>query len=218
MTFKTLRFPSVTFLQPTDYKPDSVTLNANVNPNRRGATTFHYKYGLTNAYGSSTPESESIRSDSNDHLASATISRLAPGTTYHYRIVATAAGGDTRANPIRFSPLFRGTNDRRQHVTERSPTSARVSADFKPGFRTTLVYFQYGPTSEYSSATVPGPALAADDEAHPVYSNLQELTPDTVYHYKVIAVNFNGASTSSYMTFTTGRTPRISSESATAIT
>ncbi len=55
------------------------------------ATTFHFEYGPTEAYGSSTPEhiaetKEEVRS---------TIHDLTPGMTYHFRIVATNSYGTT---------------------------------------------------------------------------------------------------------------------------
>ena len=55
LTFKTFKFPTVQYLQPTKEEPTSLQLNALVNPNEGGATTFHYEYGTTTAYGASTP-------------------------------------------------------------------------------------------------------------------------------------------------------------------
>jgi phosphodiesterase/alkaline phosphatase D-like protein len=219
MTFKTARFPSVAYQQPSEYAPDSIVLNAMVNPNGGGATTFHYEYGLTAAYGSSTPESASIGSDSSEHLASAKVTGLEPGTTYRYRIVVTAPGGayvspeDQVFTTLPVAPTIGDSS-----VSERSPSAATIDTDVKPGFGATVVFFRYGPSAQYNAATVPGPALAADDEAHPVNVRLEGLTPDTLYHYQVVAINFNGSSTSVDRTFETGGTPRISDENATGVT
>lgn len=219
MTFETLPFPSVVYEQPSEYEPDSVTLNALVNPNGGGATTFHYEYGLTTAYGSSTPESESIGSDSSEHPASAKITGLAPGTTYHYRLVATAPGGsyvspdDEVVTTLPIAPTVVDSA-----ISERSPTAATVDASVKPGFGSTIVFFRYGSTPAYGEGTVPGPALAADNETHSVSARLENLAPDTTYHYQVVAINFNGSTTTSDRTFETGGIPRVSQESATGIT
>ncbi len=219
LTFKTFQFPSVVYLQPSNYQTDSVTLNATVNPNGGGATTYHFDYGLTSAYGSSTPESGSVGSDATPHLASATVSGLAPGTTYHYRIVATGPGGpfeseqDQTVTTLPVAPTIAGTS-----VTERSATEARINAQVKPGFGATVVYFEYGTSSLYGKTTIPGPALAADDSAHPVDVKLAGLLPDTTYHYKVVAINFNGSATSSDLTFATGGPPRVSGEGASGVT
>jgi phosphodiesterase/alkaline phosphatase D-like protein len=103
-------------------------------------------------------------------------------------------------------------------VTERSPTAARVNADVKPGFGPTVVYFEYGQTPAYGAATIPGAPLAPDNDPHPVSAKLSGLAPDTTYHYKVVAINFNGSATSPDLTFTTGGPPRVSAESASGST
>jgi hypothetical protein len=68
----------------------SVTLSANVNAN--GApTSYRFEYGPTAAYGSTT--STTGAGSGGAVAAAATLSGLSPATTYHYRIVATNAGG-----------------------------------------------------------------------------------------------------------------------------
>ena len=58
------------------------------------ATTYHFDYGPTAAYGSSTPEVAA--GDGHSAVAaSAALAGLLAGTTYHYRVVATSAGGAT---------------------------------------------------------------------------------------------------------------------------
>lgn len=54
------------------------------------ATTYHFEYGTTEAYGQETPELP-VGSDSTVHKVSRFLEGLEPGTTYHYRIVATNA-------------------------------------------------------------------------------------------------------------------------------
>ncbi len=61
-------------------------------------TTYHFDFGTTDAYGSSTP-SAAAGAGVGDVVASATLAGLSPGTTYHYRLVAanpdgTATGAD----------------------------------------------------------------------------------------------------------------------------
>lgn len=79
----------------------SATLNGTVNPDNL-ATTYHFEYGLTTAYGSSTA-TQSAGSDYAVHPESAAISGLAPGTTYHYRIVATNAIGTSDGADMTFT-------------------------------------------------------------------------------------------------------------------
>jgi hypothetical protein len=68
-----------------------------VNP-EDNATTSYFEYGLTTGYGNTT-SSTSDGSGPQPILVTSAITGLAPGTTYHYRIIAnnplgTAVGGD----------------------------------------------------------------------------------------------------------------------------
>lgn len=93
--------PFVQTMAASGVKPTSGTLNGTVNPDNL-ATTYHFEYGLTSAYGSSTP-TQSAGSDYAVHSESATISGLLPGTTYHYRIVATNAIGTSDGADMTFT-------------------------------------------------------------------------------------------------------------------
>jgi DNA-binding beta-propeller fold protein YncE len=64
-------------------------LGALVNPGGILAT-YRFEYGPTSAYGSSTPFPEgNVGEGLESHAVWASASGLAPGTTYHYRVVAT---------------------------------------------------------------------------------------------------------------------------------
>jgi hypothetical protein len=65
----------------------TAVLNGTVNPNAV-ATTYHFEYGTTESYGSSTSETDAGAANT-DAAVAASIAGLAPNTTYHFRIVAT---------------------------------------------------------------------------------------------------------------------------------
>jgi CSLREA domain-containing protein len=69
----------------------AATLHGRVNPNARG-TTYHFVYGKTTAYGNSTPPRR-LAQGTSSVAVSARLGGLTPGTTYHYRLVATNADG-----------------------------------------------------------------------------------------------------------------------------
>lgn len=56
--------------------------------------SWHFEWGTTTGYGSSTP-TQPAPADGSDHPQAAGLSGLSAGTTYHYRIVATTAKGVT---------------------------------------------------------------------------------------------------------------------------
>ena len=69
----------------------AVALSGTVDPNG-AATAYHFEYGPTRSYGSSTAEG-SAGSDSGAVPVNAVTRALVPGTVYHFRLVATNAGG-----------------------------------------------------------------------------------------------------------------------------
>ena len=69
----------------------SARLNGKVNPHAR-PTTYHFEWGHTSAYGSRTGDTAAGRGESGVSAA-ATISGLAPGTVYHFRLVAKNGAG-----------------------------------------------------------------------------------------------------------------------------
>jgi hypothetical protein len=71
----------------------SATLSAQINP-EESATTYHFEYGPSEAYGSRAPVSEAqVGSGGEDVTVTQALSGLAPGNVYHYRVVATSGGG-----------------------------------------------------------------------------------------------------------------------------
>jgi hypothetical protein len=69
----------------------SATLSGSVIANAM-ATSYHFEWGTTTAYGHTTP-STGVGDGLSAATATATLGGLNPGTTYHYRVVATNAGG-----------------------------------------------------------------------------------------------------------------------------
>jgi hypothetical protein len=63
------------------------TLRAKINP-EGNATTFKFEWGPTASYGQET-ETRAVGSDEVDHNVSAFLEGLQPGSTYHYRLIAT---------------------------------------------------------------------------------------------------------------------------------
>lgn len=69
----------------------TATVAGTVNPNGV-ATTYHFDYGLTTGYDSTSP-TKSAGSGTTPVNVSAALTGLTPGTLYHYRVVATTATG-----------------------------------------------------------------------------------------------------------------------------
>src|SRR5215213_6984249 len=70
----------------------SAKLNGTVKPNNE-ATTWHFEFGTTTAYGTNTPEQGPIAPGSGMTNVAFDVGGLGPGTLYHYRLVATNPSG-----------------------------------------------------------------------------------------------------------------------------
>ena len=77
------------------------TLNGQIAPNGH-ATSYHFEYGTTEDYGRSTASQDAGNGVSGVPV-SAGVGGLAPATTYHYRVVASNAGGTVAGEDRRFT-------------------------------------------------------------------------------------------------------------------
>lgn len=83
----------------------TATLNGTVNP-QGSATRYHFEYGTSTAYGTTVPMPDAaVGSDSATHAVAQPVAGLAPGTTYHFRIVATNSAGTTAGADQTFTTL-----------------------------------------------------------------------------------------------------------------
>lgn len=90
--------PTVSTSAPTALKSGSAVLNGLVNPNS-GATTYHFAYGTTTAYGSRAPAGEApVGAAAANQPVAQFVTGLKPNTTYHFRLVATNIAGFVTAS------------------------------------------------------------------------------------------------------------------------
>jgi hypothetical protein len=81
----------------------SATLSGSVIANAM-ATSYHFEWGPTTAYGNTTP-STGVGNGLSAAAATAALGGLSPATTYHYRIVASNDGGVTRGADQSFTTV-----------------------------------------------------------------------------------------------------------------
>jgi hypothetical protein len=87
-----------------------------------------------------------------------------------------------------------------------TPTSARLRGSVNPEHSPTSYYFQYGTTARYGAQT--GPINAgAGTTGVAAKSDVTGLTPNTTYHFRIVATNAVGASTGKDRTFKTRPQP-----------
>jgi hypothetical protein len=92
-TAQTGAAPDVATGQATDVAQQTAKLSGTVNPNGT-ATTYTFQFGTSASYGAETTPA-SAGTGTTSSTVSASLSGLAPGTTYHYRITATNSDGQS---------------------------------------------------------------------------------------------------------------------------
>ena len=134
----------------TSVGPATATVTGTVNPNGQ-ATTWFVEYGTSTSYGSKT-SNVSAGSGTANAAVSASLTGLAPGTTYHYRVVASNSSGTTRGADGIFT-----TSSTPVAVTGSATnvtvTSATLNGTVDPNGRTTKWYFEYGTSTSYGAKT-----------------------------------------------------------------
>jgi hypothetical protein len=92
--------------------------------------------------------------------------------------------------------------------TNMTSTSATINGSIDPDGVAATYQFQYGTSLSYGSVTPAVPALVgADNTIHDFSATLEGLTPESTYHYRIIATNANGTSYGPDETFETGGPP-----------
>jgi hypothetical protein len=79
--------------------------------------------------------------------------------------------------------------------------SATLNGSLNPRGATTMVYFQYGPTTSYGSTTPM--QTRTGNTVRPISANISGLLASHVYHFRIVAHNNGGTSFGSDRTFTT---------------
>ncbi len=92
LTFTTQNVPSIESAGASAVTQATATLSALIDP-QLSSTTYHFDFGVSSGYGQSTPETALVGGSPQE--GSAALTRLAPGTTYHFRAVATNLLGTT---------------------------------------------------------------------------------------------------------------------------
>lgn len=108
----------------------SAKVGGTVNP-KGVATKYHIDYGLTSGYEAATSE-KSAGSGMNPITVSAALTGLKPGTTYHYRVVATTSTGSSIGVDKTFKTLGPSITTVQFTGTPAEPTVTITGSNFGP--------------------------------------------------------------------------------------
>jgi hypothetical protein len=198
----------------TTYGPTTATVTGTVNPNG-DATTWHFEYGKTTTYGTNTAATSAGSGTANSNVSSP-LTGLSPGTTYHYRLVATNAGGTTQgADGLFTTSAAPGVST--AAPTGLSATGATLNGTVSPNGRATTWYFEYGKSSAYGTKT-PAQNAGSDTGSVPVSAAISGLETGSTYHYRLVATSDAGTSQSGDQTLALVAAPTVVTNPATSVT
>ena len=199
---------------PANVTASSATFVGAVNPNGVQASVY-FEYGLTTAYGQSTPVRTIPAGTSTVSVQSADLPLIANGF-YHYRLVASNSAGTAFGDDVLFQVREGGGSgsgapSAAPVVTAEEPVaigteSAVLQGSVNPNGGTTLVQFEYGLTDQYGTTTALQ-GIGNGDSPAAVGRLVQGLLPGTTYHYRLTASNNLGKTLGPDTTFTTDAPP-----------
>jgi hypothetical protein len=184
------------------------TLTGLVNP-RNTATEYHFEYGTTEAYGSTTTEMSAGSGGVNVEESSA-ITGLAIGKKYDFRIVAVNRFGTFYGSNKTFSTVGSAPTDETKAATGVNEKGAVLNGVVNPNGIVTKYYFEYGlkeaKEGKYEHKTTEISAGAGTSSVE-VGIAIVGLEKGTTYHFRVVASNEYGTADGTDATFTTTSSP-----------
>jgi hypothetical protein len=191
--------PAATTSAAGAISPTAARLNGAVDP-RGQSTTWYFQLGTTTAYGTNTA-AKSAGAGSKAVGVSISLSGLAPGTTYNYRIVASNGSGTTFGANQTFTTTP-PPSVQTQGAQGIGVTGATLVGAVAPNTLATRWSFEYGTGTNYGART-PDQTLAAGNATLPVSVSLAGLGAGTLYHYRLVATSAAGTSYGADLAFTT---------------
>jgi hypothetical protein len=203
----------------TGRHPGTATLQGEVNPDSASVpvTTCEFQYGpgevepgTEPVYTASVPCSTVPGTGEQFAVVSAQLSGLEAYSPYHYRLVSGNENGKTYGSdqPFVSAEVAPVVDTESGFASEVSQLSATLNGTVDPVGVPTSYHFLYGTTTAYGSvAPFPERYVASDRTAHTVSQTLVGLTPNTTYHYALVANSPGGTSTGPDETFTTPPVP-----------
>ena len=205
--FSRVTVPTLSVQAPTELTPTSAALSGTLDPAGGGnVTSCQFEYvndrdfqanGFENATKALCAPSAPY---SVETPVSSNLTNLVPGARYYFRLTASNGVSNQSEVDTFTTPQAPGIETvYSAHVTE---TGADLIARIDPNGASTTYRFEYGPTTNYgSSAPEPAQTVSAASGGEIVEVQLTDLIPHVTYHFRVVAENIWGTTTSEDVSF-----------------
>jgi lysophospholipase L1-like esterase len=195
-------------------------LTGTVNPNGL-ATEAWFEYGTNpNLASFDNTVTQTIAAGSITQPVTQSLPGLTPGTTYHFRLVASNAGGFAEGKIFSFT-----TRNPPPAVTTGDPTSitlngATLNGSVNPNGAATVAWFEYGPAPNLASITVTdNQNLGSGRDPVAMDTTLSALESGSTYYYRLVASSVEGEVEGEIRSFSTAfPAPAATTGDATNIT
>jgi hypothetical protein len=163
-----------------------------------------------------TPPRDLAYTDATFHEVSAVLSGLTAGTVYCADVVASNASGAGDGGQLEFRTTVSPPAVTTGTATVASTGTVAISGTVNPNGLATNYHFEYGTGTSYGDSTAIASAGAGSTD-QTVTVTLSGLSPNTTYHYRLVATNPGGTTNSPDRTFTTQFPPAVISGPATDV-
>ena len=183
-----------------------VEVTATIDPGNAN-TAYQFEYGTSASYGASVPVPDGdIAASAGPTAVAQELTGLQPGTTYHYRVVATnefgqAVGGDQTFTTPPVQPPVVSTGQ----ATGVAQNTATLTGTIDTQGFATVYEFDIGVDTSYGTRIFGDAGTEQGQLA--CTASLQGLASSTTYHYRIVATNTFGTVYGVDETFTTSAYP-----------
>ena len=200
VNFTTLALPSLTTTTLSSIADTTASSGGNISADGGSAVTAR------GVCWSLTPNPTTADFSTNDGTGigafASSLTGLTAVTTYYVRAYATTGFGTGYGNELSFTttgPPTATTNA----ATGLNNISATLNGSVTANDLSTTVSFQYGLTTAYGTTITADQSPVTGSSATAVSKLISGLTPNTTYHYRVVATNASATTNGPDMTFST---------------